>query len=49
MNRKIWMNAAVAAALILGASTVHAQGPGPHHGGPAMGGPMELLSFEGES
>ncbi len=48
MNRNLLMNAAIGAALLLAAGTAQAQGPGgPHHGGPPMGGPMELMGFEG--
>jgi hypothetical protein len=46
MNRNLWINTALGAALLLTAGTAQAQGP--HRGGPGGpgGGPMELMGFE---
>jgi len=45
MKRNGWMHLVLGGALVLGAGTTKAQGPGGHHG--PFGGPMELMGFEG--
>jgi hypothetical protein len=50
MTRSGWMHLVLSGALVLGAGTVNAQGPGPGgegHPPPDFGGPMELMGFEG--
>jgi hypothetical protein len=53
MARSGWLNVVLGGALMLGAGTVRAQGPGPGgpggpgEGHPPFGGPMELMGFEG--
>src|SRR6202030_4669206 len=46
MMRSGLMHLVLGGALVLGAGTVKAQGPGGGHPGP-FGGPMELMGFEG--
>lgn len=46
MKRNGWMQLVLGGALLLGAGTVNAQGPGGGHR-PPYGGPMELMGFEG--
>jgi hypothetical protein len=46
MKRNGWMHLVLGGALVLGAGTAKAQGPGGGHPGP-FGGPMELMGFEG--
>lgn len=53
MTRSGWLNVVLGGALMLGAGTARAQGPGPGgpggpgEGHPPFGGPMELMGFEG--
>jgi len=48
MMRNGWMHLVLGGALVLGAGTANAQGPGPGGGHPGpFGGPMELMGFEG--
>src|SRR5579872_5139847 len=48
MKRSPWVGLILGGALVLGAGTVSAQGPGGEgHHPPPFGGPMELMGFEG--